>query len=175
MIKNQKTEYSSWCSPATFIPKMAVGLKLVTDFTRLNRFIDRPVHPFPTTEQIQQSIHPSSRYFAKVDLVSAYHQIPLAVEDQGLTTFLLPWGRFFYTHTPMGLAPSGDYACQITDQAVDGIRNVVKSVDEALLQDTGAGPRAVIATLEEVFMSFRKHGIIASSKSYASGLTFVML
>ena len=53
----------------------------VTDFTRLNRFIDRPVHPFPTTEHIQQAIHPSSRYFAKVDLVSAYHQIPLAKED----------------------------------------------------------------------------------------------
>ena len=90
IIKKQKTEYSSWCSLATFVPKKQAGLRLVTDFTRVNRFIDRPVHPFPTTEQIQQSIHPSSRYFAKVDMVSAYHQIPLAVEDQGLTTFLLP-------------------------------------------------------------------------------------
>ena len=144
-------------------------LRLVTDFTCLNRFIDRPVHPFPTTEMIQQSIHPASRYFAKVDLVSAYHQIPLAVEDQALTTFLLPWGRFFYTRTPMGLAPSGDYACQITDQAVEGMNNVVKSVGDALLQDAGRGPKAVIETLEEVFTSFRKHGIIASSKQLVVG------
>ena len=31
------------------------------------------------------------------------------------------------------------------------------------------GPRAVIATLEEVFTSFRKHGIIASSKKLFVG------
>ena len=78
-----------------------------------------------------------------MDLVSAYHQIPLAVEDQGLTTFLLPLGRFFYTRTPMGLAPSGDYAFQITDQAVEGISNVFKSVDDALVQDAGGGPSAL--------------------------------
>ena len=96
IIKKQENNYADWCSPATFVPKKPAGLRLMMDFTRLNRFIDRPVHPFPTTEMIQQAIHPASRYFAKVDLVSAYHQIPLVVEDQALTTFLLPWGRFFY-------------------------------------------------------------------------------
>ena len=46
IIKKQKTEYSSWCSPATFVPKKPARLRLVTDVTRLNRFIDRPIHPF---------------------------------------------------------------------------------------------------------------------------------
>ena len=69
----------------------------------------------------------------------------------------------------MGLAPSGDYTCQITDQAVEGISNVVKSVDNALVQDAGTGPRALITSLEEVLMSFRKHVIFASAKKLCVG------
>ena len=94
IIKQQRDNYTSWCSPTTFVPKKPTGLRMVTDYTQLNKHIDRPVHPFPTTEDVQRSIHPRSRYFAKIDLVSAYHQIPLDEQDQCLTTFLLPLGRF---------------------------------------------------------------------------------
>ena len=118
IIKQQRDNYTSWCSPAMFVPKKPTGLRMVTDYTQLNKQINRPVHPFPTTEDVQCSIHPRSRYFAKIDLVSAYHQIPLAEQDQSLTMFLLPWGCFFYTRVPMGLAPSGDFACYHTDEAL---------------------------------------------------------
>ena len=136
------------------MPKKPVGLRLVRDFTHLKRYIDRPVHPFPTTEDIQRNISAESRYFAKIDLVSAYHQVPLAEEDQALTTFLLPWGRFYYTRTPMGLAPSGDYACCLTDQALEKVKNVIKSVDDALCEDKGWGPYGLVGIVEEVLKAF---------------------
>ena len=69
----------------------------------------------------------------------------------------------------MGLAPSGNYACQITDQALEGIPNVVKSVDDALCEDRGRDPKALIATIEHVLLAFRKHGIIASAKKLHVG------
>ena len=65
IIKQQKDNYTSWCSPATFVPKKPTGLRMVTDYTQLNRHIDRPVHPFPTTEDVQRSIHPRPRYLPK--------------------------------------------------------------------------------------------------------------
>ena len=55
IVKQRASGYSRWCSPATFVPKKPTGLRLVTDYTHLNRFIDRPVHPFPTTEDIQRN------------------------------------------------------------------------------------------------------------------------
>ena len=69
----------------------------------------------------------------------------------------------------MGIAPSGNYACQITDQALEGIPNVVKSVDDALCEDRGRDPKALIATIEHVLLAFRKHGIIASAKKLHVG------
>ena len=75
--------YSDWCSPATFVVKKPTGLMLVMDFTMLNKQVERPVHPFPTTEDIQRSIDPNSRYFANIDLCSAYHQIPLDEGSEG--------------------------------------------------------------------------------------------
>ena len=46
---------TEWCSPAFFIPKAdGIKVRLVTDFTQLNKFVKRPVHPFPSTRDIPQ-------------------------------------------------------------------------------------------------------------------------
>ena len=41
------TKPTKWCSPAFFVPKTK-GVRLVTDYTYLNKFVLRPVHPFPS-------------------------------------------------------------------------------------------------------------------------------
>ena len=46
------------CSPAFFVPKADGGFRLVTDFTHLNKSIDRPVRPFPSSSEIMQSMPP---------------------------------------------------------------------------------------------------------------------
>ena len=43
------TEPTEWCSPAFFVSKPdGKRVRLVTDFTRLNQFVERAVHPFPS-------------------------------------------------------------------------------------------------------------------------------
>ena len=40
---------TDWCSPAFFVPKVdmiMILVRLVTDYTHLNKFVKRPVHPF---------------------------------------------------------------------------------------------------------------------------------
>ena len=43
------TEPTEWCAPAFFVPK-ADGKKvsLVTDYTKRNKYVQRPVHQFPS-------------------------------------------------------------------------------------------------------------------------------
>ena len=55
--------YTEECSPASFVPKPDGGLHLLMDFRHLNSQIDRPVHPFPTMVDIQNSIDARSRFF----------------------------------------------------------------------------------------------------------------
>ena len=100
---------TEWCSPAFFVPKGdGKRVHLVTDYTKLNRFVVRPVHPFPSVTDIIQSIPASAACFAKLDATHGYFQIPLDEEASKLTTFILPSGRFRYLRAPMGLSSSSD-------------------------------------------------------------------
>ena len=102
-------------SPAFFVPKADVGVRMVTDFTDLNKSIDCPVHPFPLSAEIMQSIPPDAIFFAKLDAVHGYFQLALDKESSKLTTFLLPEGPFRYLRAPMGLSASSDEWCQKSD------------------------------------------------------------
>ena len=65
-------------SPAFFVPKPdGIHMRLVTDYTKLNRFVHRPIHPFPSTRDILQSIPHGQNLFAKLDTVHGYFQLCL--------------------------------------------------------------------------------------------------
>ena len=78
-------------------------VRLVTDYTKLNKYVRRPVHPFPSVKDIVQAIPVATQYIAKMDAVHGYFQLALDEESSKLTTFLLPSGRYCYLRAPMGL------------------------------------------------------------------------
>ena len=90
-------EPTDWCAPGFFVVKAdGKSVRLVTDYTKLNNFVERPVHPFPSVGEILKSIPSSARIFAKFDAVNGYFQIGLDEESSKLTTFILPSGRYRY-------------------------------------------------------------------------------
>jgi hypothetical protein len=125
---------TQWISPAFFVPKPDGRARLVTDYTALNRYVDRPVHPFPSPQDVIKAIDSSSTCFAKLDATSGYFQIALDEQSSLLTTFLLPTGKYRYTRAPMGLSSSSDEFCKRTDDAIRGIPGVIKVVDDILIQ-----------------------------------------
>ena len=91
-------EPTEWCSPGFFVVKGdGKSVRLVTDYTRLNSYVERPVHPFPSVIEILQTIPASAKVFAKFDAVNGYFQVPMDEESSRLTTFILPSGRYRYT------------------------------------------------------------------------------
>jgi hypothetical protein len=129
------SEPTEWISPAFFVAKATPGkARLVTDYTALNRFVTRPVHPFPSPVDVMRLIKPESKVFAKLDAYSGYFQIPLEPESSLMTTFILPSGKYRYTRAPMGLNASSDEFCRRTDEALAGVAGVVKVVDDILVQ-----------------------------------------
>ena len=58
---------TEWCSPAFFVIKPdRKNVRMVTDFTRLNSFVKRPVHPFACVSEILQN-RPSLRQILRQD------------------------------------------------------------------------------------------------------------
>ena len=133
-IIEKSDEPTDWCSPAFFVPKAdGKRVRLVTDFTRLNKYVRRPVHPFPSVMDILKAIPASATCYAKCDATHGYFQVALDEESSKLTTFLLPSGRYRYLRAPMGLSSSSDEWCRHSDRAVEGLPWSRKIVDDILI------------------------------------------
>ena len=133
-VITRQDEPTEWCAPGFFVVKKNGDLRLVVDFTKLNKFVRRPVHTFPSTQEILSGLDPTSKVFAKLDATQGYHQVPLEESSSKLTTFLLPSGRFRFLRAPMGLSCSSDEFCRRSDQVIEGIPGVRKLVDDVLVQ-----------------------------------------
>ena len=128
----EKVDYpTGWCSPAFFASNANnVDVRLVTDFTYINKRAVRPVHPFPSSADIMQAISPDAYIFAKLEAVHGYFKLALDEVSSDLTTFLLPSGWFRYKRAPMGLSASSEEWCQKSDYVVYGLPFCKKIFDD---------------------------------------------
>ena len=158
---------SEWCSPMSFVPKPNGDVRTVVDLVHLDKFVDRPVHPFPTPRDIVAMVPGTSKFFAVFDARNGYWQIPLCEESKPLTTFITEWGCYRYLRAPMGLTTSGDEFCQRTDQALSGIPGVSKLVDDILI--VGDNVEQLLERIKKVFERCKEHDITLSDKKYQVG------
>ena len=125
---------TEWFVPGFFVAKKNGDLHLIIDYTRLNKYVRRPIHTFPSTQEILSGIDPDSTVFAKLNANQGYHQVPLDEDSSRLTTFLLPSGRFRFLRAPIGLSWSSDEFCRRSDKIVKGLPGMRKLVDDILVQ-----------------------------------------
>ena len=53
-ILEKVEDVSEWCSPMSFVSKPDGDMRPVVDLVHLNKFMERPVHPFPTPRDPRQ-------------------------------------------------------------------------------------------------------------------------
>ena len=130
-------EPTEWCSPGFFVPKPAsANVRLVIDYSVINRFIARSPHPFFSARDIIKQIRPESKWFGCFGSVQGYYQILLEEESRHLTTFLLPQGRFRFKRMPMGMICSSDFFNFCSDRILEPVPDKVKIGDDGLVQHT---------------------------------------
>jgi hypothetical protein len=140
---------------------------LVTDYAGprgLNSQILRPTHPFPTAHDIVQAIQPTARYFATADCVHGYFQFALDEESRGLTTFMLPSGRWQYLRGPMGLSATSDDWCRKSNFVIEGNGNARKIVDDILFW--GSTVQELMTKLDTILTRCKANGITLSIKKF---------
>ena len=162
--QNDPTE---WCAPGFFVAKKNGDLRLVVDFTRLNKYVKRPIRIFPSTQEVLSGIDPGSKVFAKLDATQGYHQVPLDEESSKLTTFLLPSGRFRFLRAPMGLSCSSDEFCRRSDKIIEGLQGVRKLVDDILVQAPDI--KTLKVRIDELLKRCRAHNFTLSRKKFEIG------
>ena len=135
-IITEVVEPTQWCHPIVIQPKKeSEDIRLCVDLTKLNKYVKRATYPSTTPYDAVSNISTGVKYFTTLDAKSGYWQIPIAQEDQHLTTFITPWGRYQFRRAPMGLISSGDEYTRRGDQVISNIANVIKIVDDILAHD----------------------------------------
>ena len=133
-------EQSKFCTPAGFMPNKSGKLSFVINFTALNKYVQWPVHSFPSSDQVAQALKATTTHIATIDFPSGYFQALLHPDYQIFTAFNTEFSRFLFLRVPQGLSSSGDTFNSTTDQFFSGIGEwLVKQVDNIHILPTSLG------------------------------------
>ena len=164
IITRVDNEVTQWCSPMLAVRKPNGKVRIVTDFTELNKQTMRPVYPMRTPKDAVDCINPEDKFFTTLDAVSGYWQIELDKDSQKLTTFICQEGTFKYCRAPMGLNSTGDEYNRRGDQAIAGLKNVEKVVDDMLIHSKTLQEH--YEDVRKVLIRCREHGISLSREKF---------
>ncbi|KAK4311797.1 hypothetical protein Pmani_011926 [Petrolisthes manimaculis] len=168
----EKVDYpTSWCHPIVPVPKKQSGVRLCVDLTRLNRYVKRPVYPVRSPHDAIASVGPEAAWFTTLDAKMGYFQIKIAEEDQDLTCFITPWGRYKFRRAVMGLVSSGDEYNRRGDQALGDVPNTIKVVDDILVYDSTYS--AHLDHVIQVVQRCDQHGITLNPDKFVFGEAMV--
>jgi hypothetical protein len=93
-------------NPVLVLKKNKVDWRMCIDYTDLNKHCSKDTFGLPRIDQVVDSTAGCSM-LSFLDCYSGYHQISLAKEDEEKTTFITPFGAFYYTSMSFGLKNTG--------------------------------------------------------------------
>jgi len=75
----------------------------------------------------------NAKWFSKLDLAAAYHQLPLSPESRPITAFITHCGLFQYKNLPYGLASAPAIFTRRLKSVIRNCKNVVSFLDDILV------------------------------------------
>ena len=163
-------EISEWCFRASVVPKSSGDpndVRIVVDCSPMNPDLVRPVHTFPSPQEMIRLIKKGSRFYAVFDCTSGYWQIEVDPASRKYLTFLLPGkGRYQFCRAPMGLSVSSDEYNKRTDEHLSGIPGI-KVVDDYCV--SGATPQECLENVKALFERCKDRNITLSDKKVQCG------
>lgn len=156
-------EVPEWIMRMVIVPKAGTSEpRMTVDFKPMNPWVERAAHPCGTPAEEVAEIPPGMKYFTKLDSRHGYWQVPLDEESKKKMAFITEWGLYRYKRNAMGLINAGDEHNRRGDEALKGIKQVKKIVEDILIYDVDY--ESHIRRVRKVLERCKDHGITLSKR-----------
>ena len=124
-------EHTKWCAGMVVVPKQNGQVRICVDLTKLNESVLRKNHRLPCVDHKLAQLW-RAKIFSKLDANSGW-QIPLSPESRTLTTFITPFGRFFFNRLPFGVSSAPEHFQRKISQVLEGCEGILCKMDDILV------------------------------------------
>jgi len=150
------SEPTDWCAGIVVVPKKDNTVRICVDLTELNKCVKRERHQMPSTDELLGQLS-NAKFFSKLDAVSGFWHCKLTEESAKLTTFLTPFGRFFFKRLPFGITSAPELYQRKMSSMLEGLEGVICLIDDVLIY--GSTIEEHNERLEKVLKNLNEGGV----------------
>lgn len=127
-------EPSPWISPVVIAFKSDGEIRLCVDMRRANVAIRREHYPLPTFDSLMVKLR-HAKWFARLDLEKAYHQLELDESSRPITTFITHQGLFRYKRLMFGVNSVPEIFQRRLEEILIPFPNASNFIDDVIIFD----------------------------------------
>lgn len=118
----EPVQFAEWAAPVVPVQKANGQIRLCGDYRlTINCDIHTDQYPLPRIEDLYARLSGGQK-FTKLDLSSAFLQVPLEEASRKYTTVNTHRGLYQYTRLPFGISSSPSIFQRIVDNLIQGLK-----------------------------------------------------
>ncbi|KAK3880443.1 hypothetical protein Pcinc_015045 [Petrolisthes cinctipes] len=159
---------SNWSSALHIVPKKTGDIRPCGDYRAINSRTVEDKYPVPSIQEFTSQLS-GSTIFSRIDLVKAFHQIPVHPTDIPKTAIITPFGMFEYVRMPFGLRNAAQTFQRFIDEVLRGLPYCFAYIDDLLIASPDEASHK--QHLRQVLQRLQDYGIQINTDKSELGVT----